>query len=72
VGDGEADLECPGLADRCTVLQRLEDRQVVDLLAEPACSRPPLATVATSSSVAGLRISNRSSASTQCPPMSME
>ena len=40
--------------------------------ARSACSRPPLATLATSSSVAGLRISNRSSASTQSPPMSIE
>jgi hypothetical protein len=31
-----------------------------------------LATLATSSSVAGLRISNRSSASTQSPPMNIE
>ena len=37
-----------------------------------ACSRPPLATLATSSSVAGLRISNRPSVSTQSPSMSME
>ena len=40
--------------------------------ARSACSRPPLATLATSSSVAGLRISNRSSASTQSPSMSIE
>ena len=41
-------------------------------MAWSACSRPPLATLATSSSVAGLRISNRSSASTQSPPMNIE
>ncbi len=41
-------------------------------MARSACSRPPLATLATSSSVAGLRISNRSSASTQSPPMNIE
>jgi len=40
--------------------------------ARSACSPPPLATRATSSSVAGLRISNCSSDSTQSPPMSME
>jgi hypothetical protein len=79
VGDGEADLEGPGLPDRRAVLQGLEDRQVTGPFAALAaatarsvCSRPPLATLATSSSVAGLRISNRSSASTQSPPMSIE
>ena len=41
-------------------------------IARSACSRSPLATLATSSSVAGLRISNRSSVSTQSPSMSME
>ena len=41
-------------------------------IARSASSRPPLATLATSSSVAGLRISNRSSVSTQSPSMSME
>jgi len=40
--------------------------------ARSACSRPPLATVATRSSVAGLRISKCSSASTQSPPMNIE
>ena len=34
VGDGKADLEGPGLADRRAVLQRLEDGQVVDSLGE--------------------------------------
>jgi hypothetical protein len=41
-------------------------------IARSACSTPPLATLATSSSVAGLRISNHSSASTQSPSMNIE
>ena len=41
-------------------------------IARSACSQPPLATLATSSSVAGLRMPNCSSVSTQSPPMSIE
>ena len=35
MGNGEADLEGAGLADRRAVLQRLKDGKVVDLLGEP-------------------------------------
>jgi hypothetical protein len=35
VGDGEADLERRGLADRRAVLQRLQDGQVVEPFGEP-------------------------------------